>query len=153
MTAADLLADLTRQGFTLTVEGEGIRVTPRSRLTAGQREAILAHKPALLGLICPLGEGSPCARPSRPSPTATPPPAEALQLLADIRATVERLRREDFRGKPPPLFEKLAGNAVAIAEDHVRNHTLEATRGWDVLELLRDDKRVLLEIAGRISAK
>jgi hypothetical protein len=51
MTAADLLADLTRQGFTLAPEGGGICVTPASRLTAELREAIGAHKPALLALL------------------------------------------------------------------------------------------------------
>jgi hypothetical protein len=51
MTAPELLADLARQGFTLTREGDGIRVLPASRLTEADRRAIREHKPELLALL------------------------------------------------------------------------------------------------------
>jgi hypothetical protein len=57
VTAPQLLADLTRQGFTLAAEGGGIKVTPASRLTPALREAILAHKPDLLAGLARAGRG------------------------------------------------------------------------------------------------
>jgi hypothetical protein len=96
--------------------------------------------------------------PSRETRSQQPPPARAFVwdqaaaegLLADLRATVERLKHDDFRGKPPPIFVTLAAGAIAIAEKHIANHEAEAARGWDVLDLLRGRKRVLLEIAARV---
>jgi len=51
VTAIDLLADLARQGFSLIPEGDGIRVTPASRLTGELRQAVMSHKPALLAQL------------------------------------------------------------------------------------------------------
>jgi hypothetical protein len=143
VSASDLLADLARQGFSLVPEGGGIRVTPASRLTEELRHAIRSHKFALLTLL---------ANAQKPTPARLWHQAEAEKLLADLRATVERINRSDFRGRPPALFRKLAADVVAIAEGHVRDHEMEAARGWDALELLRDRKRVLLGIAGHILA-
>jgi tubulysin polyketide synthase-like protein len=53
MTAAELLADLHRQGFTLAPQGDGVRVAPLSRLPEDLRAAILAHKAGLLALLRP----------------------------------------------------------------------------------------------------
>jgi hypothetical protein len=143
VTAADLLTDLTRQGFRLTPEGDSIRVTPASRLTGELRHAIRAHKSALLALL---------AAPGRVASACTWDQAEAERLLADLRTAVERIKRHDFGGRPSVLFLTLAADAVAIAEGHIRNHEAEAARGWDVLEQLREEKRVLLNIARRALA-
>jgi site-specific DNA-methyltransferase (adenine-specific) len=51
MTAPELLADLARQGFTLTPEGDGIRVRPASRLPEELRQAVRLHKAELLALL------------------------------------------------------------------------------------------------------
>lgn len=50
--AAELLKALQGRGFTLTADPPGaVRVSPGSRLTAEDCEAIGAHKPALLALL------------------------------------------------------------------------------------------------------
>jgi hypothetical protein len=51
MTAANLLADLTGQGFRLVVCDKGIGVIPGSRLTKAQLRAIQKHKAELLTLL------------------------------------------------------------------------------------------------------
>jgi len=51
MTAAQLLAKLTAQGFTLEACEDGIGVVPASRLTDAQFRAIRAHKAELLVLL------------------------------------------------------------------------------------------------------
>jgi hypothetical protein len=78
--------------------------------------------------------------------------AEAKRLLADLLTAVERVKRVDFWGNPPQLFLRLAPNTIAIAEDYIRHHDFEAARGWDVLELLRDQKQVLRGIVARVKA-
>src|SRR5262249_10623714 len=88
VSAANLLDDLARQGFTLAREGYGIRVTPASRLTEELPQTIRAHKPALLAL---LAEGQ------RPAAAFIWDQAEAERLLAELRAEVVRLGRDAFR--------------------------------------------------------
>ncbi|QIK38103.1 hypothetical protein GWK36_09015 [Caldichromatium japonicum] len=51
MHAADLLADLRAAGFDLLPDGDLLIVSPASRLTPAQREAIRAHKPGLLACL------------------------------------------------------------------------------------------------------
>ena len=51
MTAAELLADLKHQGFTLTPEGNRLYIVPGSRLTPKLRQAIRERKQELLTLI------------------------------------------------------------------------------------------------------
>jgi hypothetical protein len=51
MTAAQLLAELTAQGFSLEACEDGIGVVPASRLTNAQFRAIRAHKAELLVLL------------------------------------------------------------------------------------------------------
>jgi hypothetical protein len=51
MTASEMLADLNRCGFDLSAEGDGIRVTPASRLTAEQRALIRSNRAELLSLL------------------------------------------------------------------------------------------------------
>jgi hypothetical protein len=51
MTAAELLANLTGQGFRLVARDDGIGVKPGSRLTEAQIRAIRNHKAELLALL------------------------------------------------------------------------------------------------------
>lgn len=51
MTAADLLAALESNGYVLRVEDGRLLLSPASRLTADDRAAIAAHKPALIWLL------------------------------------------------------------------------------------------------------
>lgn len=55
MGAADILAAVRAAGLTLAVEGDGIRVTPRSALTDALREGIRANRAAILATLrlCP----------------------------------------------------------------------------------------------------
>jgi hypothetical protein len=49
-----LLADLQAKGFTLAVVGDGLKVSPASRLTPAMRDAIKANKPALVKQLTPM---------------------------------------------------------------------------------------------------
>jgi hypothetical protein len=51
VTAAELLADLVRQGFRRALRGSGLAVAPAGRLTDAQRQAIGEHKAELLTLL------------------------------------------------------------------------------------------------------
>lgn len=49
--ALELLADLRAVGLALTPDGDGLRVSPRSKLTEARRQAILTHKRELLAAL------------------------------------------------------------------------------------------------------
>jgi hypothetical protein len=51
VTAADLLTGLRRAGFTLSAEGDGIRLHPASRLTDALRQRVREHKAELRALL------------------------------------------------------------------------------------------------------
>jgi hypothetical protein len=53
VTTADLLAALRERGITLKALGDVLRVTPRDALTDDLRQAIKAHKVALIALLEP----------------------------------------------------------------------------------------------------
>jgi len=72
MTASELLDTLRGQGFRLTAEGDRIRVTPASRLTAEQRDAIRQHRTELLAALGTVAEGGPAA------PATWPPGLEII---------------------------------------------------------------------------
>lgn len=143
MTAAELLADLAHQGFTLALERNGIRVMPASRLTEELRQALRKHKPALFALLA--------ERQPRPSALVWDQ-AEASRLLAELRVEVERINRKEFTGTPPALWGVLAADLLAIGEGYVRHHDLEAARGWDALELLRGLLPLTRQTAARVKA-
>jgi hypothetical protein len=63
--------------------------------------------------------------------------AAADAVLGELRAEVTRICTE-FGGAPPAPLDGLLSDAIAIGERYVREHELEAARGWDPLELLRD---------------
>jgi hypothetical protein len=56
MSAAELLINLTSQGFTLAADGYGIRIRPASRLSPEVRQAIVANRAELL--TAPGGQNS-----------------------------------------------------------------------------------------------
>ena len=139
MTTSDLLADLTRQGFTFAPDGDGIRVTPASRLTAEQREAIRAHKPALLALL---------AAPLRPAPAFLWDQAEAERLLADLREALARIEAAVAAGKAPPVRLAVLRTWLEVAEGYVSDRERETARGWKAFDLLRRAARHALLAAG-----
>lgn len=51
MTTDEFLTDLKRQGFTLTPDGDCLRVSPGSRLTPELRQVIRERKQELLSLL------------------------------------------------------------------------------------------------------
>jgi|SRR5581483_1936613 len=51
ITAAELLADLRRQGLDVRADGDALWVTPRERIPAELRALIPGHKPGLLALL------------------------------------------------------------------------------------------------------
>jgi hypothetical protein len=136
VSAAELLVELNRQGFILTVEGDGIRVTPAGRLTAELRQAILGHKPALLALLA-----------TRQGPAPAWDQAEAERLLAELREGLARLERAWPGGKFPPVKANVVAIFSEVCDGYVRDHDLEAARGWDALALLRGAVRRALSLA------
>jgi hypothetical protein len=64
--------------------------------------------------------------------------AEAERLLAAFTAEIERIGREGIDGKPLSVdLGNVLGTFQEVAENLVRNHDLEARRGFDVLAALR----------------
>ena len=52
MGARELLVDLAAAGFTVTADGDGLVISPWSKLTADMRGALWARKSELLDLLC-----------------------------------------------------------------------------------------------------
>jgi len=77
----------------------------------------------------------------RTAEAQTPPSpwdqAEADRLLVELRSEVERIKA-GFRGPLPRPLEMLLDDALVIGERYIRDHEIEAARGWDALALLRD---------------
>jgi hypothetical protein len=126
--AAELLADLIRQGFSLAPQGDGIRVTPISQLTADLRHTIVTYKPALLALLT----GA-----EKPAAAFTWDQAGAEGLLAQLREALARAEAAVFAGKVPAVRVATQRTWLVVAGGYVRNRDLEAARGWDALALLR----------------
>jgi hypothetical protein len=63
--------------------------------------------------------------------------AAADRLLVELRSEVERIKAW-FRGRVPGPLAVLLDDALVIGERYIRDHELEAARGWDTLALLRD---------------
>jgi hypothetical protein len=139
VTATGLLADLARQGFNLTPDGGGIRVTPASRLTGELRQAIRAHKAALLDLLS-------CRK--DPAPPFAWDQAEAELLLAQLREALARVEGAVAACKAPAVRAVTLRTWLEVAEGVVSDREREAGRGWDALELLRGAARQALRAAG-----
>src|SRR5262249_5694900 len=71
MTAPELLAELTAQGFCLDVRDDGIGMEPASQLTDAQIQAIREHKVELRILL--RGEPAPKAQVTAPNKTKRKP--------------------------------------------------------------------------------
>jgi hypothetical protein len=138
VTAAELLSDLIRQGFSITPDGAGIRVKPASRLTTELREAIRAHKAVLLGLLTDAKTSA--------APRAWDQ-AEAERLLAQLREGITRFELTWPDGKFPPVMANILRIGVEVCEAYIRDHELEVARGWDALALLRDAVPRFLSLA------
>jgi TubC N-terminal docking domain len=138
VTAAELLADLTCQGFRLTREDDGISVRPASRLTGELRQAIRTHRPALLALL---------AVPARTAPVFCWDQAEAERLLAQMGEALARVDRAVAAGKAPTARADAIRTLRDVAEGYVSGREQEAARGWDALELLRGAAQRALRLA------
>ncbi len=142
LTPADLLREARAAGLEVCAEGDRL-VVRGPRAAASLAQALVGRKAEVLPLLASQADAT--VRPSWD-------PVEAERLLAELRAEVARLEKQEFRGKPPPLFTTLAADLVAIGEGYVRHHDIEAARGWDALELLRGLKPLLPQIAARAKA-
>jgi hypothetical protein len=131
--AADLLADLTRRGFTLSLVGCNLRVSPGSDLSDGDRRRIKAHRAELIRLAAPPWEHQ----------------EEADRLLAQLRQDIARAEREQRDGRSLPLMKSAVRTWVDVCEGYVRNYAVEAARGWDALALLRAAAKRAREAARR----
>jgi len=112
-------------------------VRPASRLTGQQREAIRAHKPALLTLL---------AAPS-PARAFAWGQAEAERLLAQLREALARVEAAVVAGEAPAARADALRTWLEVAEGFVSDREREAARGWDALELLRGAARQALRAA------
>jgi hypothetical protein len=135
--AACLLADLRRQGFELSAEGDGVRVRPASLLPDGLRQAVGLHKAGLLALLRREATDPGQAPPLAPRPLAWDQ-AEADRLLAELRAAAHCVGRAAEAGRARPALAAVAALCLRLGEKFDREHELEAARGWDAMELLRD---------------
>jgi hypothetical protein len=127
-SAANLLADLRTLGIELQPHGDRIRFRPRHVITKGLLERLRIHKAELLIVLGHL---------LIPFNGETWNQGEADALLTELRAEVARIEREEFRGQMPGPLANVFADALDIATGYVRNHDIEAARGWDALELLR----------------
>jgi hypothetical protein len=124
----------------LRVQADGDRLVIRGPKHAGAlAKALLDRKAEVLPLL-----GEPVAGTGRWDG------AEENRLLAELRAEVERVNREVFRGSPPSLFRTVAADLLAVGEGYIANREQEAARGWDVLKLLRDLKPLVAQVAARV---
>jgi hypothetical protein len=73
--------------------------------------------------------------------------AEADRVLAQLRADLARIEREQHRGRFHPLLARVLADGVAVAESFIANHEREAAAGWDPMKLLRDCARRLVRTA------
>ena len=91
MAAAELLADLRSRGYKLTPTAERLQVSPASKLTTDDRQAIAANRDELLALLA--GELS--ARfpqdAAEPAPAALPVVGERwrIQQLGKVAKSIE----------------------------------------------------------------
>jgi hypothetical protein len=127
--AADLVARCRAMSIDLTAEPDGgltweAVADPPSELLAD----LSACKAEVLALL-------------RVAEARAPVPpwdqAEGERLLAELRSEVERIAA-GFRGPLPRPLAVLLDDALVIGERYIRDHDMEAARGWDALALLRD---------------
>lgn len=109
MQAAELLQEIRAAGLMLDLAPDGLRVSPKHKLTDTLRQKILAHKPQLLAALAPETQGG-----------ADPAPDLAVQIEAarlmcrvsspDRKAFALRNHAEAIRH-----FRKMAGDTERLA--------------------------------------
>jgi hypothetical protein len=126
VTAADLLEDLARQGFTLAAEGDGIRVRPASRLSEDLRQAVRRYKAELLAILSAQAAPLPPTRPSEPSaPSAAPwDAAVADAVLAAVNARLDRALAKGGEADTPARRNVVEAYRRVIAGYHRDRHPL-----------------------------
>lgn len=139
MTAASLLSELQALGVRLFLDGDrlGYRA-PKGTMTQDLLARVSARKAEMLALI---------AGPRSPAPAFVWDQAEAERLLAHLRWELSRLELTWPGGRFPRVEANVVLIAVKVCESYVRDHDLEAARGWDALALLRDAVPFVLELA------
>ena len=134
MSAADVLEDARRAGVELVVTHRGtVRWRCAGPLPEDLRADLIAHKAEIVALL-------------RQAVSWDQTTAELL--LADVKHEVDRIRAEDG-GRPPAPLARLLEDAIVIGERYIRDHEIEAARGWDALELLRDLVPHVRDVAAR----
>ena len=135
MTTAEVLSRCRVLGIQLSARGEAIVWEADSDPPADLLAALKDNKSAVRRLL------------SRP---AVPPwdAAAAAGLLGELRDEVAKTRAA-FGGVPPAPLAVLFADAIVIGERYVREHELEAARGWDAMELLRELPAHVREITER----
>jgi hypothetical protein len=129
VTAADVLRQARAANVELSATSEGkLRWRSPARLTDDLHKKLTVHKAELLELL--------------QRPTLLPhgfvwDAAAAEVSLVELRAEISRVETELGGALPEPLATLLA-DAVVIGKRYISNHELEARRGWDAMELLRD---------------
>ncbi len=140
MTARDLLQHFVGRGFRLVPTRGKIRVSPADRLTEADRDLIRRNKPELLLLLA--------------SPEAEWDRAEAERLLVELRRVADDvLDPRRFGGVWPLELAHAVGNLLAVAAGVVARHPDESYRGGDPLQLLRDTRRCLRQVAENWKAR
>jgi hypothetical protein len=130
-TAATLLADLEAHGFTCASERGQIWVTPRSKLSSGQKADITLHKPGLLALL------------AERAATSQGLPAAVAAGLREMAAWLESMPA------PPNRIVVGPGQTIDDPPAFWRCHLdllrsgLRGENAQDVLRLLRRVKQVL----------
>jgi hypothetical protein len=170
VTAAEILASLTARSVRLSTVNDRLRVeAPAGVLSEADRLTIARHKSGLMTLLgravqphqagggsakthvatmrAPAGSRQNAAE---CAPVGAPWDAsEAAHWLGVLRAEIRRVEVQLFAGKPPAALAMLLADAVVIGERYIRDHELEAARGWDALALLRDLVPHVRDVAAR----
>jgi hypothetical protein len=134
MSATDLLCRCRALGIALSPgeRGKLVWVAP-GEPPADVLADLAANKLQVLGLL---------------HLSSTWDPAEAERLLAGLRSEVDMVRA-GFGGVPPAPLAMLLADALTIGERYIRDHEIEAARGWNALELLRDLVPHVRDLAAR----
>ena len=128
--AAELLAELTRCGITLTAAGDRLQVAaPRDAMTAELRGRIGAQKAALLALLSALPAG--CSGQSTGDEDATARPERDLVFDVAAWAPLREILARGGRFRPRPLDPPWADPRPDLRGDHARWTVLLAL-AWDI---------------------
>jgi hypothetical protein len=134
VSTAGVLEDARRAGVELVVTHRGtIRWRCAGPLPEDLRGDLIAHKAEIVTLL-------------RQAVSWDQTTAELL--LANVKHEVDRIRT-GYGGRPPAPLARLLEDAIVIGERYIRDYEIEAARGWDALELLRDLVPHVRDLAAR----